>query len=126
RGVTADLRNFAVHPFYEGGRGDFDWNDMRVLRLDRLVVRSLQLDAADLKTLIEKRVPGLTVATLTLDGTAKLSGSWKGRAVALEAALDYDRDARRLRARVLSAGYMGFAVPPALFAPVTELDFPLD
>lgn len=125
RGVTADLRNFTVHPFYEGGRGDFDWNDMRVLRLDRVVLRSVQLDAAELKKLIEKRVPGLTLAALSLEGTAKLAGSWKGRAVTMEAALDFDREGNRLHVRVLSAGYMGFAIPPALFAPVTELDFPL-
>lgn len=125
RGVTADLQNFSYAPLYEGGLGDYSWDDIRLMRLDRAIVRSFQIDAADLKKYLEKRVPGLSVGSLTLDGTVKASGSWNGRPVAMEAALDLDRPGQRLRLRVLSASYMGFSIPPAFFLPVQELGLSL-
>lgn len=125
RGVTADLENFSFVPLYEGGLGDYAWDDIRLMRLDRVVVRSLQVDAADVKKYVEKRVPGLQLGGLTLDGTVKASGVWKGRPVAVEASLELDREARRLRLRVLSASYMGISIPPAFFAPIRALDLSL-
>jgi len=125
RGVTADLENFSFAPLYEGGLGDYDWNDLRLMRLDRAVVRSFQVDAADLKAYVEKRVPGLSLGVLTLDGTIKASGSWNGRPVAAEAALELDRAGHRLTLRVLSASYMGFNIPPAFFLPIQELGLSL-
>ncbi|MFI5346858.1 MAG: hypothetical protein ACHQ51_10840 [Elusimicrobiota bacterium] len=125
RGLTADLENFSVFPLYEGGRGDFAWSDMRLMRLDRAIVRSLQVDAADIQAFAEKSFPGLKLDSLVLDGTAKASGSWNGRSVAVEAAVELDRATQSLRVRVLSASYAGFAVPAALFKPVQELDYSL-
>lgn len=126
RGVAADFQGFSFIPVYEGGMGDFDWNDVRLMRLDRVVVRSLQVDADDVKSFVQKRVPGLVLDSLTLDGTVKASGSWNGRPVSLEAALDLDRDARRLKIRVLSASVLGLPIPTSLFRTIKELDVSLE
>ncbi|MDE2143990.1 MAG: hypothetical protein KGJ84_16395, partial [Elusimicrobia bacterium] len=126
RGVAADLENFSIFPLYGGGAGDYAWNDMRVMRLDRAVVRSLEVEAPDVQAFLEKRVPGLKLDSLVLDGTLKASGSWEGRPVTAEAAVEVDRATRSLRVRVLSATYAGFAVPVALFKPVSALDYSLD
>lgn len=127
RDVSAELENFSLVPVYDGGgSGDYGWSDVRVMRLDRVVVGGLRVDAADLKVFLEKRVPGLTIARLTLDGTIKTEGRWRGRPVSAEAALDLDRAARRLRVRVLSASVLDVPIPPALFRPIKELNLSLD
>ncbi|MBI3564193.1 MAG: hypothetical protein HY079_03240 [Elusimicrobia bacterium] len=127
RGVAADVENFSLVPMFEAGAGtNFDWSDVRLMRVDRVVVRSLQVGADDLKAFVEARVPGLKLNSLTLDGTVKASGDWRGRRVEAEAALELDRAARRLKVRILSASYMGTPVPPALFRPIKELDLSLE
>lgn len=127
RGVAADVRNFSVVPAFEAGAGvTYDWSDVRLMRVDRVVVRALQVGADDLKAFLEARVPGLKVSSVTLDGTVRVVGDWKGRRVAAEAALELDRAARRLHVRVLNASYMGTPLPAALFRPIKELEIPLD
>jgi hypothetical protein len=124
-GAAVDLENFSIIAHYEVGAA-YDWNEMRVMRLDRLTVRGLEVDAADLKSFLEKRVPGLTLDSLTLDGTVKAAGSWNGRPIAAEAALELDRANHRLKVAVLSASYMGVSVPTALFRPIKELNLSLE
>ena len=126
RDAAVDLENFSFVSLAPG-----DWRattgaTLRLTRLDRVDGAALEIDAADLKAFLEKRVPGLKLDALTLDGTVKASGKWKGRPVAAEAALELDRAARRLKVRVVSASYMGGEVPPALFRPIKELDLSLD
>ena len=123
--LTADLANFSVIPLYEGGAGDYAWTDMRLTRLDKVTVRSLQMDAADIQAFLEKRTPGLKLDSLALDGTAKASGSWNGRPISVEAALELDRTAQSLRLRIVSATYAGFTVPASFFKPVEWLDYSL-
>jgi hypothetical protein len=108
------------------GLSAFEPDTVRLTRLDRLSIESLQVTADDLKAFLVKRVPGLELDSLTLDGTARASGRWKGKAVALEAALDLDRAARVLRVRVISASYMGTPLPVMLFRPIKELTISLD
>jgi hypothetical protein len=126
RGVAADLRNFSFVPMYETSAGNFDWNDVRVMRVDGVVVRSLQVDAADLKSFLEKRVPGLKLDELTLERTIKASGYWNGKPVSVEAALVLDKAARRLKVDVLSASLFGINLPTALFRPIKELNLSLE
>jgi hypothetical protein len=123
--LAADLENFSLVPLYEGGAGDYAWSDMRLTRLDKVTVRSLQLDAADVQAFLEKRTPGLKLDALTLDGTAKASGSWNGRPITVEAALELDRAAQSLRLRIVSATYAGFPIPASFFKPVEALDYSL-
>ncbi len=127
RDVAVDVKNFSVVPMFEAGAGtNFDWGDVRLMRIDRVVVRALRISADDLKKFVEARVPGLALTDLILDGTVKASGEWRGRRVTAEAALELDRAAHRLRVRILSASYMGLSVPVALFRPIKELDLSLD
>jgi hypothetical protein len=123
-GVAADLQNFSLVNQYDLPVSD--WNEMRVMRLDKISVKSLSIQASDLKTFLEKRVPGLAVNDVTLDGTVKVSGSYQGRPVAAEAALELDKPGHRLKVAVLSASYLGVPIPPALFRPIKELNLSLD
>ncbi len=124
RGAAVDLENlsFATR---SGNGAAYDWNEMRLMRLDRVTVRGLEIDAADLKLFLERRVPGLKLDSLTLDGSVKAAGTWQGRPIAAEAALELDRAARRLKVSVLSASYCGIPAPSALFRPIKELDVSL-
>jgi len=125
-GIRARLEGFSfMVPGGSAGVTTFTPEDARVTRLDRATIDSVQVTAADLKDFVQKRVPGLQLDTLTLDGTVRASGRYKGQAVSLEAALDLDRAARVLRVRVLSASYMGTPLPIALFKPIKELTISL-
>lgn len=124
RGVSADLKNFSFVPLYRGA-GGFSWSDARLMRLDSVRLTSLEVGEADLEAFLEKRVPGLILDTLALDGTVRAAGRYKGRPVSLEAALELDRDARRLRVRVLSASVVGLPLPVSLFRPIKELSLSL-
>lgn len=127
RGVAADIEHFSLVPMFQAGSGTaYDWTDVRLMRVDRVVVRALQVGADDLKAFAEARVPGLAITSLTMDGTIKAVGDWKGRRVSAEAALELDRAAHRLHVRVLSASYMGTPLPSALFKPIKELEISLE
>jgi hypothetical protein len=126
RGAAADLEDFSFATIDRYGVAEYDWNDIRLMRLDRVTVRGLEIDADDLKVFLEKRVPGLKLDNLTLDGTVKASGTWNGRPVAAEAALELDRTGHRLKVAILSASYLGVPVPPALFRPIKELNLSLE
>ncbi|MBI4371802.1 MAG: hypothetical protein HY552_05850 [Elusimicrobia bacterium] len=126
REAAAELEDFAFVPLYEGGRGDYDWKDLRLLRLKRVKVSGLRVDAADLKIFLEKRLPGLRLDEVRLDKTVRAAGRWRGRPVSAEAALELDPAARRLRVRVISARYADAPLPAALFRPIKELRLSLD
>jgi hypothetical protein len=126
RGAAADLENFSFVTTNQYGFKQYDWDEIRLMRVDRVTVRGLQVDAEDLRVFLEKRVPGLKLDSLTLDGTVKAAGTYHGRPVAAEAALELDRAARRLKVAVLAASYMGVSVPTALFRPIKELNLSLD
>ncbi|HAZ08865.1 MAG TPA: hypothetical protein DCZ01_10175 [Elusimicrobia bacterium] len=127
RGVAADLEGFSFSSLYEDVRGDLiDWNDVRLMRLTRLKVKRLSISEEDLRKFLEKRVPGLQIASLRLDATIKAEGSWQGKDFTLEAVPELDAPARRLRARVLSASWMGTPLPTSLFRPIKELSLSLD
>lgn len=126
RDAAAELEGFSFVGTTAGTPRLYDWNELRLMRLDRVRVRGLRVDAEDLRAFLEKRVRGLAVDALTLDGTVKASGRWNGRPVAVEAALELDRAARLLRVRIVSASLYGFSVPPALFRPIKELNVSLE
>lgn len=125
RGVSADVEGFSYAPLDYDRAGGARFNDIRVLRLDRVRVQSLQIDAADLAHFLALRVPGLEVENLTLDQTARVDGRFKGIAVSLEIAIDVDHVAQTLSARVVSAHAFGLPVPTMLFKPIKELQVSL-
>ncbi|HXT00411.1 MAG TPA: hypothetical protein VN915_07030 [Elusimicrobiota bacterium] len=124
-GVAADFQNLSVVSPYEAGTA-VDLSELRLMRLDRIAVRGLSIEAADLKKFLELRVPGLHVDDVKLDGTVKISGSYQGRPVSAEAALELDKPGRRLKVAVLSASVLGAPLPVALFRPIKELDLSLE
>jgi hypothetical protein len=124
-GTAVELENFSLVTHYDTGAA-YDWSELRAMRLDHLALRSLSIDAADLKVFLEKRVPGLKLSALTLEGTVKAAGTWNGHPVEAEAALELDRAGRRLKVAVLGASYMGIPVPAALFRPIKELNLSLE
>jgi hypothetical protein len=124
-GAAVDMENFSFATHYDSG-AEYDWAELRVMRVDRVAVRSFEVDAADLKVFIEKRVPGLKLDSLTLDGTVKAAGAWNGHPISIEAALELDRVEHRLKVAVLSASYQGVPVPSALFRPIKELNLSLE
>ncbi|HEX4048525.1 MAG TPA: hypothetical protein VH309_11850 [Elusimicrobiota bacterium] len=126
KGVTADLDDLSLTTLSHNDIAEYDWNDMRLMRLDRVKVDGLEIDAADLKAFLESRVPGLELSSLTLDGTVKAAGTLYGRPVSAEAALRLDGPGRRLKVAVLSASYLGTPVPAALFRPIKELNLSLN
>ena len=126
KGVSADLENFSMATLYNNNIVPYDWAEVRLMRLDRVAVGGLEVDAADLKVFLEKRIPDLQLDGVELDGTVKASGRWKGRPVSAEAALDLDRGAHSLKVRILSATYLGVAVPAAMFRPIKELNISLE
>src|SRR3569832_25132 len=123
-GVAADLRNFSLVTQYDTG-ADYDFNEVRLMRLDRVAVRGLTIEAGDLKAFLEKRVPGLKVDAVTLEGTGKGSGSYRGKPVSAEAALELDKAGHRLKVAVISASYIGLPLPAALVRPIKELNLSL-
>ncbi|MDE2290593.1 MAG: hypothetical protein KGL53_00815, partial [Elusimicrobia bacterium] len=124
-GLKVEAGNLSLVPVYGNGTRRSGWSDLRLLRLDRLTVDHLQIDQSDLMAFVSKRVPGLRLTELTLDGTIRAAGEWHGKPVSLEAALDLDRAARVLRVRILSAQYMGTPIPASLFRPIQALSISL-
>jgi hypothetical protein len=125
RDVSAQLTNFSITKADDVGIRQYDWDNVRVMRLDRVVVNHLSITADDLKVFIEKRAPGLVIENVVLDQTVKVQGRWQGRTVVAEAALDFDREDHALRIRIVSASYMGWSVPRILFRPIKELNLSL-
>lgn len=124
--IAAELEGFSFTGLYEGGRGDYDWNDLRLLRLTRVKVKSLSIAEEDLRKFLEKRVPGLTVTALKLDKTLTASGTFRGKSFFVEAVPELDAAARRLKVDVLTLTYMGTPLPPSLLRPIKELGLSLD
>lgn len=125
-GVKAELDCFSFVPVHgRTVRADKSLTDARLMRLDALKVVSLEVRADELKAFLESRVPGLRLDALTMDGTIKAEGRFRGASAALEAGLDLDRSARTLRVRPVSVRLMGVPIPVALFRPVKELTISL-
>ncbi|MDE2490578.1 MAG: hypothetical protein KGM24_06995 [Elusimicrobia bacterium] len=120
-GLKAEASGLSFVPIYEDASRRRGLSDVRLLRLDSLKIDHLEVDQDDLKAFLSKRVPGLRVDAVTLDGTIKAVGDWHGKPVSLEAALDLDRAARTLRIRIVSARYMGAELPTSLFRSIKEL-----
>jgi len=123
-GTKVDLVNAGFIPVLKGGR-DGDWTDIRLLRLERLRINALEIGAEELKAFLTARVPGLSVGEVTLDKTVSVSGSYKGKPMAVEAALQLLDSPRRLKIDILSARLAGITVPLSMFREIKELTVPL-
>ena len=124
RGIEAELEGFSFTGFYEGGRGDFEWNELRLMRLTRLKIKSLRSTRRTCGSSWRSACPAPGHRP-EADATLKASGSL-GKSFFVEAVPEFDPAARRLRVNVLSMSYMGTPLPPALLRPIKELGLSLD
>lgn len=123
-GTDIDLVNAGFIPIMKKERED-DWVDIRLLRLERLRIKSLDVGADELKAFLSERVKGLSVDSLTLDKTVRISGSYNGKPVSAEAGLRLLDAPRRLRIDIMSVRLAGLTVPLSMFKEIKELTIPL-
>ncbi|MEK7390445.1 MAG: hypothetical protein AAB036_12205 [Elusimicrobiota bacterium] len=109
----------------DDGSNNPDLESIRLLRLDTLRIKSLDVGADELRHFLSARVKGLEVSELTLDGTISLKGAYKGRSVSAQAALELLESPRRLKINILSASIAGVSVPVWIFREIKELVIPL-
>ncbi|HAM35393.1 MAG TPA: hypothetical protein DEB40_10280 [Elusimicrobia bacterium] len=81
-GVQIELEGLRLVPMYETGSDN--WIDVRFLGLEKLRLRSLQVDADALRAFLEARLRGLSLSTVELDRTLKLRGQWRRLSVSAE------------------------------------------
>ena len=103
-------------PVYDEGGA---WADVRVLRLERVRVKSLAVGADELKMFLAERVKGLEIADLTLEKTVRIAGSYRGCPVNAEASLELLDWPRRLKINLLSASIARVSVPVSIFREIT-------
>lgn len=123
-GTDIDLVNAGFIPIMKKERED-DWVDIRLLRLERLRIKSLDVGADELKAFLSERVKGLSVDSLTLDKTVRISGSYNGKPVSAEAGLQLLDAPRRLKIDIMSVRLAGLTVPLSMFKEIKELTIPL-
>jgi len=122
--TNLDLIGVGFMPITKKGRDD-DWIDIRLLRLERLRIHSLDVGAEELKKFLNLRVKGLAVEELKLDNTVRISGAFNGKPVSAEAALKLLDEPRRLKIDIMSVRLAGLSVPLSMFKEIKELTVPL-
>lgn len=111
-------------PMTKRGRDD-EWEDLRLMRLGRAKINKLDIGAPELIAFLNERVKGLSVSSLDIDDTIRATGTYKGKSVALEAALKQLESPRRLKVEILKAQFAGVKVPNSVFREIKELEVPL-
>lgn len=102
-----------------------DWVDIRMLKLERLRLKSVDVGSEELKAFLNARVKGLQVAAVELEKTVRVSGTYNGRPVEAEAAIHLLDQPRRLKVDILSAKLAGAKLPLSVFREIKELTVPL-
>ena len=123
-GTKIDLVGVGFIPVMKSARPD-DWVDVRLLRLERLRIKSLEVGAEELKAFLSARVKGLSVAEVSLDKTVRISGSFNGKQIEAEAGLQLQDAPRRLKIDIMSVRLAGLTVPLSMFKEIKELTIPL-
>jgi len=124
KGTNLELFNVGFIPIMKKGRED-DWVDVRLQRLERLRINSLDVGAEELRTFLSMRVPGLAVEDVTLDKTVRIAGSYNGKPVAVEASVQMLDGPRRIKIEILTARLGGLNIPLSVFREIKELTIPL-
>ncbi|MCM2303272.1 MAG: glycosyltransferase family 39 protein [Elusimicrobia bacterium] len=123
-GTDVELVNVGFIPVVKKERED-DWVDIRLLRLERLRIKSLDVGADELRAFLSQRVKGLVVGELSLDKTVRMSGAYNGKPVSAEAGLQLLDAPRRLKIDIMSVRLAGVSVPLSVFREIKELTIPL-
>jgi len=123
-GADVELINVGFMPILKKGRED-DWVDIRLQRLERLRIQSLDVGAEELKAFLSQRVKGLIVDEVTLDKTVRVTGTFNGKPASAEAGLQLLDQPRRLKIDIMSVRLAGISVPLSMFREIKELTIPL-
>ncbi|MBI4061490.1 MAG: hypothetical protein HY403_08680 [Elusimicrobia bacterium] len=123
KGANFDLLGVGFMPMTREGADD--WTDIRLLRLEKLRIKSLDVGAEELKSFLSLRVKGLSVEELSLDKTVRIAGTYNGKGVAAEAGLRLLDGPRRLKIDIVSVRLGGLDVPLSTFREIKELTIPL-
>lgn len=123
-GINVDLTDAAFIPVMKTDRPD-DWADVRLLRLQRLRINSLDVGAEELKAFLALRVKGLSVDEIMLDKTVRVTGSFNGKPVSAEAGIQLLDGPRRVKVDIMSVRLSGISVPLSMFREIKELTVPL-
>lgn len=101
-----------------------EWDDVRLLRLERLTLRSATVSAEDLRVFLEKRVRNLKVRKLALeDGAVSIEGSFASVSVSARLRPELRSEALVLR---LSGARLGVSpLPVSLLGRFSEIVVPL-
>ncbi|UPT73696.1 MAG: hypothetical protein M0D55_17880 [Elusimicrobiota bacterium] len=124
RDASLELVNVGFLPVTKSEK-DEDWVDIRLLKLERLRLKSLDVGAEELKAFLNARVKGLQVASVELEKTVRITGTWNGKPVSAEASIELVDMPRRLKIGILSAKLAGASVPLSMFREIKELTIPL-
>jgi len=114
-GVQAELEGLRLAPLYEGRSNT--WGDVRLLKLDKLRVKSFRVNGEALKTFLESRVQGLSISALELDKTLKLRGALRGFSVAGELSAEVMSSPPALRLKLRDVRLGATPVPKAFLGP---------
>jgi hypothetical protein len=123
-GTSIELFNVGFMPMVKRDR-DTDWTDIRLMRLEAVRVKALDVGAEEVRAFLAQRVPGLKVDTLALDKTVRISGSYNGKPASAEAAILLLDQPRRLKIDILSVKLAGLSVPLSMFREIKELTIAL-
>ena len=123
-GTSLELFNAGFIPLMKKERED-DWVDIRMLRLERMRINSLDVGAEELKVFLSQRVKGLSVDELSLDKTVRIAGTFNGKPVSAEAGVQLLDQPRRIKIDILSVRLSGINVPLSVFKEIKELTVPL-
>jgi hypothetical protein len=107
--------------------GGDEWEEVRLLKLKTLRVRSLSMTAEALRGFLAERVKELKLDALRLDGTIKASGTFRNIPVAVELSVEHKTEApRALLFRFVSLKLAGTPLPVAAINRIKELTVPLE
>ena len=101
------------------------WDDVRLLKLGKLSVVSAKVSADSLKAFLEKRVRGLKLSQVKLDGTVTLAGNFRGFPIGAELAVEPRRDRQVLALRLVSLSLGPNPLPTGAINRIKELTIPL-
>ena len=114
--ALVEIDGFMVVPIHSGDPNN--WEDLRFLKMDRLTVRSLRAEGADLRAFIESRAKGLRLTQFDLDKTLKVRGLVKGLTFSAELAAQVLTSPPGLRLDLRDARIGVTPVPDALLGPL--------
>jgi hypothetical protein len=107
--------------------GADEWDEVRLLKMKTLRVKSLSVSADALRAVLVERVKNLRLESLTLEGTVKASGAFRNIPISLELSVTLKNDApRALLLRFVSIKAAGNSIPVAAINRIKELTIPLD